>query len=353
MKKSFKLAALFVAAAISVAVVSCNKDKETEEPVASQSQNDESKALLNRIYTFQELRDDINSGAKSGESMTLEELRDNIDLTFNFEHSQHATPFANATLDTFYVRMPQTDANGNVSAADAIATYNAFETSLENLLANVEDDSNLAKNFSIKFPETGAKNEDAIEVVFTRGAEGEKHPWYVPFEEGDDYIWGLNGGLCNPPGPFNIQTDAAQELTKLFQFKPDAEHEGMAYTTYQVEYRKFSPYDDNIYLSEYTYVDDTTLTCPDYWLFLTFGEYEKEPCVGYAEMNCYYNSIYGKTVYPNGMFHYGLKGSPYFECTVTPWWLYGPEKRSVRVWTLEVTYAHYVWLGASDGNNQI
>ena len=35
MKKSFKLAALFVAAAISVAVVSCNKDKETEEPVAS------------------------------------------------------------------------------------------------------------------------------------------------------------------------------------------------------------------------------------------------------------------------------------------------------------------------------
>jgi hypothetical protein len=37
MKKSFKLAALFIAAAISVAVVSCQKDKETEEPVASQS----------------------------------------------------------------------------------------------------------------------------------------------------------------------------------------------------------------------------------------------------------------------------------------------------------------------------
>ena len=35
MKKSFKLAALFVAAAISVAVVSCQKDKETEEPVAN------------------------------------------------------------------------------------------------------------------------------------------------------------------------------------------------------------------------------------------------------------------------------------------------------------------------------
>ena len=71
MKKSFKLAALFVAAAISVAVVSCNKDKETEEPVASQSQNSEAKELLNRIYAFQELRDDINSGSKSGEIMTV------------------------------------------------------------------------------------------------------------------------------------------------------------------------------------------------------------------------------------------------------------------------------------------
>ena len=41
MKKHLKLATLFVAAAISVAVISCQKDKETEEPVASQSQNSE------------------------------------------------------------------------------------------------------------------------------------------------------------------------------------------------------------------------------------------------------------------------------------------------------------------------
>ena len=47
MNKYFKIAALFVAAAISVAVVSCQKDKETEEPVASQSQNSEAKELLN------------------------------------------------------------------------------------------------------------------------------------------------------------------------------------------------------------------------------------------------------------------------------------------------------------------
>ena len=121
-RKIFTIATLFVAAAISVAVVSCQKDNETEENVVAESANNESKELLNRIYAFQELKDNINSGKRSGESMTLEELRDDIDLTFNYEHSQHALPCSNATLDTFYVSMPKVDANGNVSAADAIAT---------------------------------------------------------------------------------------------------------------------------------------------------------------------------------------------------------------------------------------
>ena len=353
MKKKFSFA-LFVAAAISVAVVSCQKDNETENEnqVVTKSANDESRELLNRIYAFQELRDNVRSGAKSGESMTLEQLRDDIDLTFNYEHSQHALPFANASLDTFYVRMPQVDANGNVSAAEAIATYNAFETELAELMAGVDDDSDLAKNFSIKFPETGAKSGDAIEVVFTRGTEGEKHPWFAPFEEGDDFIWGEMGGYCDPDPTARI-TDAANELTRLFQFKPDAEHEGMRYTTYNVEYRMIKPYDDNIYLSDYTYYEDTTLICPDYWLFLAFGEFEKEPCVYHDEMNCYYNSIWQKTEYINGIFHYGQKGSPYFECTVTPWWLFGPGKRSVRLWTLEITYAHYIWLGTANNTNNV
>ena len=216
MNKYFKIAALFVAAAISVAVVSCQKDKEpeNENQTVVKSSNDDAKELLNRIYAFRSLRDDINSGAKSGESMTLEELRDNIDLTFNFEHSQHATPFDYATLDTFYVKMPNVDADGNVTAAEAIATYNAFETNLENLMANVDDDSDLAKNFSIKFPEAGAKSGDDIEVVFTRGTEGEKYPWFAPFEEGDDYIWGKNLGRCDHE--LTEVTDAANELTKKY-----------------------------------------------------------------------------------------------------------------------------------------
>ena len=316
MKKSFKLAALFVAAAISVAVVSCNKDKETEEPVASQSQNDESKALLNRIYAFQELRDDINSGAKSGESMTLEELRDNIDLTFNFEHSQHAIPFDYATLDTFYVRMPQVDANGNVSAADAITTYNAFETSLEHLLANVEDDSNLAKNFSIKFPEAGAKSGDDIEVVFTRGTEGTSYPWFAPFEEGDDYYWGYKLGRCDQG--LSGRTDAANELTKKIHNNSPAAVYDTYYSPYKIEYVKFTPYYNEDNFSDYIYIEqDNYPYSYVHWLLYINGNHEDEPCEYHYELNQEYNNFYATHMNPNGQYHYHPQnGLPYYDCLI-------------------------------------
>ena len=316
MNKYFKIAALFVAAAISVAVVSCQKDKETEEPVASQSQNSEAKELLNRIYAFQELRDDINSGAKSGESMTFEELRDNIDLTFNFEHSQHATPFDCATLDTFYVRMPQTDANGNVSAADAIATYNTFETSLENLLANVEDDSNLAKNFSIKFPETGAKNEDAIQVIFTRGTEGEKYPVFEPFEDGDDYIWGYMLGRCDQ-GP-SVRTDAANELTKKIHNNSPAAVYDTYYSPYKIEYVKFTPYYNEDNFSDYIYIEkDNYPYSYVHWLLYINGNHEDEPCEYHYELNQEYNNFYATHMNPNGQYHYHPQnGLPYYDCLI-------------------------------------
>ena len=317
MKKSFKLAALFVAAAISVAVVSCNKDKETEEPVASQSQNSEAKELLNRIYAFQELRDNVDSGAKSGESMTLEELRDNIDLTFNFEHSQHATPFDYATLDTFYVRMPQVDVNGNVSAADAIATYNTFETSLEHLLVNVEDGMDVAKCFSIKFPEVNAKGEDLIQVIFTRGEGDDLYTSSSPFQEGDDYKWGKSLGYCD-----NISagrnTDAATELTRVFKYKPDEEHEGMISLIMDVEYVGYKSYEDpqNIY-PRHIYYYEPTLQCGHNWAFYFVGSCDEEPCIEFEEMNCYNNSKIRIFESPTGALHWGpTSGSPFHECII-------------------------------------
>lgn len=366
MKKHLKFAALFVAAAISVAVVSCQKDKETENEnqTVVKSSNDDAKELLNRIYAFQSLRDDINSGAKSGESMTLEELRDNIDLTFNFEHSQHAVPFDYATLDTLYVKMPDVDANGNVTAAEAVATYNAFEANLENLMANVDDDSDLAKNFSIKFPEAGAKSGDDIEVVFTRGTEGDKIPFYEPFEDGEDYYWGMNLGLCDTNAPFNISTDAAQELSKLFEFTPDEEHEGMSYLLYKIEYVEYTSL--NHYSPsgvDYVYYEDNNVPCADAWLFYELGESEKEPCIHHDELNCYYNIICRNIVNPQAPLHFGPEtNAPYIECfiddvrAIVTLVSGGQPSQPAKLHIACVSYGSVIYLGSSEensGNNPI
>lgn len=344
MKKHLKLATLFVAAAISVAVVSCQKDKEpeNENQTVVKSSNDDAKELLNRIYAFRSLRDDINSGAKSGESMTLEELRDNIDLTFNFEHSQHATPFDYATLDTFYVKMPNVDADGNVTAAEAIATYNAFETNLENLMANVDDDSDLAKNFSIKFPEAGAKSGDDIEVVFTRGTEGEKYPWFAPFEEGDDYIWGKNLGRCDHE--LTEVTDAANELTKKIHQNSPAATSKSFYSPYKIDYVKFTPHPDNIHLSDYIYIEQKNYPYSSiYWLFYVGGEFDEEPCEYYYELNQEYNNFFATHMNTNGQYHYHpTYGIPYFDCLINDEHLYNPAKRSDRMHTAWVLYAYTV-----------
>lgn len=345
-RKIYTIATLLVAAAISVAVVSCQKDNETENEnqVVTKSANDESRELLNRIYAFQELRDNVRSGAKSGESMTLEQLRDDIDLTFNYEHSQHALPFANAALDTFYVRMPQVDANGNVSAAEAIATYNAFETELAELMAGVDNDSDLAKNFSIKFPETGAKSGDAIEVVFTRGEKEDPSAASDPFKEGDDYIWGKMLGYCDPD-PTARNTDASIELTRIFQYQPDEEHEGMFSLIYDVEYVSYISYEDPMnYFGGCIYYNDTTLQCGHKWLFCYFGDCDVEPCIMHDEMNCYSRSnerIFKST---DGDLHWGLySGSPYHECAIVCCELNIADSKCVKLHRADVTYAKLQW----------
>ena len=348
MKKTFfSIATLFVAAAISVAVVSCQKDQETENEnqTVVKSSNDDAKELLNRIYAFQSLRDDINSGAKSGESMTLEELRDNIDLTFNYEHSQHATPFDYATLDTFYVKMPDVDANGNVTAAEAIATYNAFETNLENLMANVDDDSDLAKNFSIKFPEAGAKSGDDIEVVFTRGTEGTSYPWFAPFEEGDDYIWGYKLGRCDQ-GLSSI-TDAANELTKKIHNNSPAAVYDTYYSPYKIEYVKFTPYQDNDDLSDYIYIEQDNYPYSFvHWLLCISGNLEYEPCEYHYELNQEYNNFFATHMNPNGQYnHHPQNGLPYYDCFIKPEHLIYEDNLTTtdkRIHTAWVLYAYTV-----------
>jgi hypothetical protein len=349
-RKSLLIAVMVIAATAATLFVGCKKEKDEAAATANRS---EAQALLNRIEAFQTLRDAVNSGAKADGSMTVEEMRQTLDLMSNYEHSEHMTYCESTVLDTLHVVMPTINGEGYVSNADVVATYNAFETALEKHMLGVNDGLDVPSYFSIVMPQIGAKDDGDIDIVFTRGKEGVKYNDVTdPFGEGDDYVWGLELGLCNPVGPFNSNTDAAKELSKKFKFTPDAQHEGMSYMLYGVEYASYTPYEDGIHLENYYYYEDSTITCADRWLYYQPGDFDPEPCIYSDEMNCYFHSIRGNiTLISSPLYYSPQRHSPYHECWIEAIPLYypgDPSKRPVRVHVAHVTYGYVLWLIPAD-----
>ncbi len=347
MKKLFITVALIAATAISVAIVSCKKDNENALKNPKQS---EAAALLNRIEAFQAIRDAVNSGAKADGSMTVEEMRQILDLMSNYEHSEHMTYCLNTVLDTLHVAMPAVDGEGYVNNVDVVATYNAFETALEKCLLGVNDERNVPSYFSIVMPKIGAKDVDDIDIVFTRGeADDEIDTVSGPFGEEHNYKWGMLLGHC-PFDPTSRITDAAKELSRKLKYTIDPQHAGMTYFLTNVEYAKYTPLEDAIHLSDYTYYDGIIVdNCSSTWLYVQGGDFEEEPCIYYDELNCYYANICATVVNPNAPLYFSRNHVPYHECKVVAKPLYFPPyvgaKRPHRVHVLDpIIYGYKVWI---------
>ena len=341
------IAVLIVAAIVSVTVVSCKKDK---DEVATKATNSEAQALLNRIEAFQTLRDAVNSGVKADGSMTVEEMRQTLDLVSNYEHSEHMTYCLNTTLDTLQVAMPAVDGEGYVSNADVVATYNAFETALETCMLGVKDGMDVPSYFSIVMPEIGTKDNEDIDVVFLRGeadeAPGnEEHTSNGPYREGiDDWKWGLDLGPCDPTGYTGRMIDAADKLTQQFVFTPDSQHQGQTCILQNVEHVVYTPSDYNLPLGWVYYVDPNMEDCAFTWLFLYEGpidSIELEPCIPFDEMNCYWRSIRRNITLPNAPLHYGPRTHcPYHECTIIDRL---DHRHLRRMHVADVVYCYVIW----------
>lgn len=337
------VATLIVAAIVSVTVVSCKKDK---DGMVTKTTNSEAQALLNRIEAFQTLRDAVNSGAKADGSMTVEEMRQALDLVSNYEHSEHMTYCLNTVLDTLHVAMPVVDGEGRVSETDVVATYNAFETALEKCMLGVKDGMDVPSYFSIVMPKTGAKDDDDINIVFLRG-EADEDPGYEehtsegPFREGvDDWIWGLNGGPCDSTGYTGRMIDAADKLTQQFGvFSPGWQHYGQSYIVYNVEHVGYAPCETSLLPGYIYYVDPNMEDCAATWLF--YYEGTEEPCIPYDELNCYWCSIRRNIVLPFAPLHYGpITNSPYHKCIIEDRVFY---RRTKRVHLANVVYCQVSW----------
>lgn len=341
--KNMVVAAVAVATAVAI-LVSCKKEK--NEGTVVRFNSSEVNILLNRIKSFKHLRETVNAGAKTNGSMTVEEMRQILDLTSNYEHSEHMTYCVNTVLDTLHVTMPAIDGEGNVSETDVVATYNAFETALEECMLAVNDGREVPSKFSIVMPDSNAKDDEDIAIVFTRGEASEDSLTNdYPFSQGDDRIWGRDLGMCDPIG-LNCTSDAADKLTECFTFDRTPPQEGMVliltnthYVTYTVYYKP--PFD------WYYWDPIVTTPCTDHWLFYYVGPVTDEPCITWEELNCYWSNINSEVVNPTAPLHYHTSWmitAPYFEGLVEDRIIEGPNSNiETKLHNFRVTYSEYYW----------
>ena len=349
--RKYFVATTIVVAATAAVLVGCKKEKDEPKDNGRQS---EAAVLVNRINNFLELRDAVNSGAKADGSMTVEEMREILCMVSNYEHSEHETFCHNTVLDTLEVRMvPMT--NGNVLESDVVAVYNAFETELESCMESVDDGMDVPSLFSIVLPENGARDEEDIKIIFTRGQEAEQSP-ELPSVHGpiEDLclVWGLDGGLCNPIQILNRSWDAADELSTYFTPNITSPGNGAFLVFSDIEYVEFIATNTfhifNPYFQYYTYWTPINVIspCTD-WLFNLSGVISgDEPCLCEDEMNCEWFNIHEHIVEPTGALHYSPNyHSPYYSCVVNDNYLWDEKEMAIcdRYHTVRVCYAKREW----------
>ncbi len=92
------VAAMVIAAIAATIFIGCKKEKDESQ---AQLENTETQDLRAQIEAFQSLRESVRSGNKADGVMTVEEMRHYLDITVNYEHSQHMVTL----VDTKYVKV--------------------------------------------------------------------------------------------------------------------------------------------------------------------------------------------------------------------------------------------------------
>lgn len=350
--KNLLIATTAIVAIAATLFVGCKKDKDEN---VNQTEKTEAASFEDQIKAFQALRDAVASGAKADGIVSVEEMRQILDLAANFEHSEHMTCCVHTILDTLYLAMPQVDENGGVTEVDVVAAYEAFETELRQHMATSSDGRNLPSYFSIVMPEKGGKAEENIMVVFLRGeeereAKGNNSTYDDdgPFVEDDDWFWGDSLGLCKY-NPYNSTEDAAQRLSYYFGFEIPQQHVGDNYYVYNVVHVNYRPCEHSVYgFSSHYYVDSFMEDCADTWLFCYLSSFPEDPCVVWEVMNCFWRSVKRNIVDLNGPLHYTLNPDnnvlyvPYHCCYFSPHRFYA-NRYYYQVHVAHVTYCDVIW----------
>lgn len=355
MKKSSRLlfATMMVVALAVTLFVGCKKEK---DETVNQPEKTEAQALMGRIKAFQTLCESASSEQKAEGVMSVEEMRQILDLVANYEYSEHMTSCENTILDTLYVPMPPVDEEGNVKKMDVVSTYETFETELQQLMARVDDNRDVHSYFSIVMPKDAERADGYITVVFVRGEESKEtrggrntYDEDGPFVEGYDWYWGDNLGLCKW-NPYNATSDASKELSYMFHFVIPEGHQGESYFVQNVVHVNYRPSVPDVYYGFSQYYEDVNMEdCADTWLFCYISLMPLDQCLMWYELNCYWRSINRNIVDPDAPLHYvGFNSNnvlvqvPYHCCSIT-WHRFDYQGYYYQIHVAHVTYCDILW----------
>lgn len=189
-KVSVTLAALVLAALSTVGVVSCQKEKTSSNETSSINTPSKEKALANIIEFKKQL--EIyrkNPGAKTGETLSIQEAIMDIENVFNATYSQPEVRCSETSEFTFSLYLT-IDTDGNVLLSDLFDLYDQAVVEARNAYSN---NGFTNKVFRFMTVELDGINEGMAKLDFRgRSGEGEKSPWQP------------NIDTCMYQGPFGI-----------------------------------------------------------------------------------------------------------------------------------------------------
>lgn len=297
-----KLLFFIAFAGLSIVVFhSCKKDK-VESPGSEDNSISEIMTLediqtRDRILNF---RDNVGNHLKSGETIEIDSAIWNLESSINYTYCGHDFNYKPLPLDSLFYEIPLTT-DGQALESDVDSIYSQIISDLTVIFDNIEADTKhmvFSDIEEIGFNRSGTST--SIIVTTSFGI----NPLFIygSFDEGDDWMFGNNLGMCDDP---TIESDAAEEIEyKLNNPENPPVFEGTEYFT--------NPVPRYLANEDWPNPDDDVLdNWYDYLVFYNETDYYPEnyhECLEYEEMNFYLAGAATviNTFYPLGLRPVGL-----------------------------------------------
>ena len=293
MKKLIYLASILLAG-VMITMYSCTKRNESSAPQkANQSGLSAEDIRMNAL--IQGFQKDLayyykNPDIKDGASKSVDSALWILESTLNYSHAFPSELYTDFEIDTLSLSVNK-NADGEVLMTELAQKYQELknivsvnyndsefeEKALDGIVMTKQNENSDAANFSVMVF-TGEKGIDP----------GPPNPIVDgPFEEGDNWWYGEDGGQCDAPGMKD--SDAAQELKIEMEAYIAEQNQGAFFLG------PFQIVEDLKGGDEEIQIDDTPDNYLDYYLYYASTEIgpctDDVLCVEWTEMNYYYQKL--------------------------------------------------------------